>query len=433
MDNINNSNKFIYEEKYSHPYDIALNLTNDCNLACVYCFVEQKPEYMTLDIAIAAVEYMVKNLRLHKEIYKDIPEWRKANLWFFGGEPLLCFDSIIKPIVKYCQTKEYLQNDIAFSITTNVTLLDKEKVDFFKSIDCTPMLSIDGAPETQDYQRPHKNLNIKSSQLIEKNIPYILEQFPNILFRSTIYKPTIDKMLTNYLYAESLGFKTINFTPDTRAQDWVQKDYDNIKNQLYEIFAYRLYQYKHSIFPINWIDLTSNYAHILNHDIRCLNNQFEDDFFPLTNCGLGSVSAAIDYQGDIYSCQERPSKGLKDIYLLGNIKDGINYEKHKLFLSQYMQQFQQERILSNKKELCKSCLSKPWCDKSCISISKELFHNFNTINENWCIYYQLLMELSLNTMDILVKEKNKCFYLDLLKNNTDNYDIFANYIENNCF
>ena len=46
------NNTFEYNESYSHPYEIALNLTNDCNLACRYCFVEQKPDYMTLEIAI---------------------------------------------------------------------------------------------------------------------------------------------------------------------------------------------------------------------------------------------------------------------------------------------------------------------------------------------------------------------------------------------
>ena len=130
---------------------------------------------------------------------------------------------------------------MTFSLTTNITLLDKEKVDFFKAIDCSPMLSIDGAPETQDFQRPCKNPNLKTSELIEKNIPYILSQFPFVLFRSTIYQPTINKMFENYLYAESLGFKAINFTPDTRARDWTNKEYNQIKEQLYKIFAYRLY------------------------------------------------------------------------------------------------------------------------------------------------------------------------------------------------
>ena len=41
---------FEYKEKYKYPTKICLNLTDNCNLACRYCFVEQHPHYMTYDI-----------------------------------------------------------------------------------------------------------------------------------------------------------------------------------------------------------------------------------------------------------------------------------------------------------------------------------------------------------------------------------------------
>ena len=308
--------KFIYEEKYSHPYQLAFNLTNDCNLVCRYCFVEQKPEYMTLDIAIKAVEYLINNLKLHREVYKDVPENELGNIWFFGGEPLLCFDSIIKPLVEYCEQKNYLK-DINITITTNGTLLNKEKVDFLKKYNIYPMLSIDGAPETQDYNRPCKNKNLKSSKLLEDNIPYILEQFPTILFRSTIYKPTMSKMFENYLYAESLGFMGINFTPDTRQIDWKKEDYELMEDQLSQIFAYRLYQYRNNYFPMHYTDIIQTYKKILSHDINIIKN-IEINPTYIHNCGLGTYSAAIDYKGQIYNCQERPSKeNNKNFFILG--------------------------------------------------------------------------------------------------------------------
>jgi MoaA/NifB/PqqE/SkfB family radical SAM enzyme len=31
---------FVYEEKYSYPVRVMLNLTDNCNLACRYCFVQ---------------------------------------------------------------------------------------------------------------------------------------------------------------------------------------------------------------------------------------------------------------------------------------------------------------------------------------------------------------------------------------------------------
>ena len=39
---IEDLNKFNYNfEEYSRPYSMLLGLTNDCNLACNYCFVKQ--------------------------------------------------------------------------------------------------------------------------------------------------------------------------------------------------------------------------------------------------------------------------------------------------------------------------------------------------------------------------------------------------------
>lgn len=434
--------QFEYHEKYSHPIHLALNLTNDCNLACRYCFVEQKPNYMTLDIAIQAVEYLINNLKLHKTIFKDIENYKLGSIWFFGGEPLLCFNSIIKPLVKYCESKDYLK-DLTFALTTNATLLDKEKIDFFKQYEIMPMVSIDGAPETQDYNRPYKNnSNILSSQLIEKNIPYLLQQFPEITFRSTIYQPTITAMFENYLYAESLGFKFINFTPDTRQINWVKEDYINIEKEFQKIFAYRLLQYRNNYFPISFTNINEIYSQILSHDLYLtnleLNNienlEAQENIDYLKNCGLGTYMAAIDFKGDIYNCQERPSKGKKNIFLLGNLDNGIDFNKHKNFLKQYLDDI---RITNgfqchNNAELCQKCLLKNNCVKNCVSVSKDLYNNFNTMNENKCIIQNILLKLSLNLMDILVQENNQTFLLDLIKN-IKNYNIFYSLIKNNNF
>ena len=81
-----------------------------------------------------------------------------------------------------------------------------------------------------------------------------------------------------------------------------------------------------------------------------------------------------------------------------------------------MNEINQFNFKSNQKDLCNTCIIKPWCLKNCISLSQDLYHNFHTINEDWCIYHQIITKLCLNTMDILVKEKNKTFYLDLLRN-----------------
>ena len=81
---------FCYNFKiHSMPTTILLGLTNRCNLACDYCFVNQNEIDMTYEIAEKSVEWALNN-------QKQKPEY-KVSINFFGGEPLLKFDEIIKP------------------------------------------------------------------------------------------------------------------------------------------------------------------------------------------------------------------------------------------------------------------------------------------------------------------------------------------------
>ena len=54
---------FEYKEEYKYLTNICLNLTDACNCECKYCFVEQQPHYMTYEVAQAAVDFIVENLK----------------------------------------------------------------------------------------------------------------------------------------------------------------------------------------------------------------------------------------------------------------------------------------------------------------------------------------------------------------------------------
>ena len=162
--------EFKYPEFAKYPISAIVNVTDDCNLACRYCFVEQHPHYMTLDTAKVAVDWLYNNYLKIKELNL---EKDKPMLYFFGGEPMLCYKSIIVPIVKYCEEK--YPNTFQFGITTNGTLLNKKIIDFFKEKNFSIMFSMDGIKESQDYTRPCKhNCNLSSYDLIMKNINYVV-------------------------------------------------------------------------------------------------------------------------------------------------------------------------------------------------------------------------------------------------------------------
>lgn len=68
---------------------------------------------------------------------------------------MLMYDSLIVPFIHWIEdsgvAKEY---NFTFSITTNGTLLNEERIKFLWSHNIPILLSIDGAKETQDNQRP---------------------------------------------------------------------------------------------------------------------------------------------------------------------------------------------------------------------------------------------------------------------------------------
>jgi sulfatase maturation enzyme AslB (radical SAM superfamily) len=101
---------------------------------------------MTLDIAKSAVDLIVNNYNIKKEkgwLGKD----ERKGVTFFGGEPMLMYDQIIVPLIKYIENT-YNINEFHFDITTNGTLLNEERLVFMSKYSIYPLLSIDGDRET---------------------------------------------------------------------------------------------------------------------------------------------------------------------------------------------------------------------------------------------------------------------------------------------
>ena len=299
-------------ETYSRPYAMLLGLTSDCNLACKYCFVKQKPEYMTYEIAEQSIEWL-------KENYKAKNKDGKLDIVFFGGEPLLCYDDIIVPIVnKY--------KDIAtFSITTNGVLLDEDKVDFFYKNNISILLSFDGVKQVQNSQRVGKNID--SYSVVINNIPYLLLRIPDTTMRATLTKDSLPYLYDTVLLAEELGFKTISFVPNAY-EDWTETEEIIYEQQLMKIglHIYKSFFKNKTAIKVNpIIDYYNKIATSIDKGLYFNNHLFR--------CGLGTTSCAITPDGKIIPCQEKISN---PTYILGDIWNGIDPVSHKKFLNDYI-------------------------------------------------------------------------------------------------
>ena len=396
---------FEYKEIYKYPTNVCLNVTDDCILGCKYCFVQQKPHYMSLQTAKDAMDYIHNNLMKKREILNKPKE--KAMVTYFGGEPTMLWNQIIVPLTLYAEEK--YPDEIQFTITTNGVLLSEERIKWMNQHNFSPLLSIDGIKEVQDYNRPMRN-GESSFDAVIKNVPYLLYYFPQTTFRATVYQDTCDKMLETYLMAEQLGFQNIFFCPNAR-EKWTEENKSRAKKSLQELILYmglRLLDNKPLTLHCNSINI---HVRKLMQKIAVemkelnLNRNINRNIF---RCGLGTSMASINYEGDIFGCQEQDSRDTSEPFFLGSIYTGINVAKHTELLKEYNSQGEFECEV---KDLCAQCKLKDICfEDICPSVSKDRFNSFKVKPEIDCLFSQWIAEIAQEMINVILSiGKTKTF------------------------
>lgn len=396
--------EFEYKEHYQYFTNACLNVTDSCNLACRYCFVQQKPHFMSLEIAKKSVDFLVNNIKKSNQKY--------GTLTFFGGEPTLMWDEIIVPIVEYIE--ENYKDLLYLNMTTNGTLLDLDRIDYMYKHNIKPHLSCDGDEYVQTYNRPCRNKE-NSFELVSKNIPYLLYRFPDTTMRATITQDTVEETFNSYLFAIANGFKSFFITPNCR-EKWSEENLEKLNKQVQLIYSYIFTSFVEDQKPIHFSSINKTFTQILERDLQYYHNEFNNTIIKRNpfRCGLGTVSAAFAYDGKIYGCQEQNSYGDGAFYI-GDIFNGIDIERHSNLLKKYMKE--EEQKCEDIKE-CDFCPLRYTCQDSCCpSVNYDIHKNVFTHSIVDCKWQQMLFYNALPIMNILVKNNNQTF---------------KEYLENDC-
>lgn len=130
----------------SPTYALTLNLTQDCNLRCKYCYVDKTcnaASYMSEKVAKEAIDFL-----LEQEDLKGF------GISFYGGEPLLNYD-VMKSTMDYASKKaiEHGLPEVDYHLTTNGTLLTNEIITVIKDYSINVMVSMDGPASIHDSMR----------------------------------------------------------------------------------------------------------------------------------------------------------------------------------------------------------------------------------------------------------------------------------------
>lgn len=304
--------------------DITFIVTKDCQLACKYCYLVGKnnKERMTWEIAKAAIDYILDH-------EKDMPE--ESVIWdFIGGEPFLEID-LIDRISDYIKSEMYRRNhhwfnSYRFSFSTNGINYDNERVQNYIKKNITHLsiaITIDGTKVKHDLNRIWKqgegDAERGSYEDVVKNIPLWLEQFPEASTKVTISSPDIPYICESVLHLFSLGIHEVNINC---VHEDVWKDGDD------EIFETELIKLADEIIER---DLYKDYT------CSFFSENIGKPLDPKVNnnnwCGAGRM-LSIDAAGNFYPCTRFAQYSLrsKKAIIIGNVKDGINYNKLRPFM-----------------------------------------------------------------------------------------------------
>jgi uncharacterized protein len=193
---------------------LSLAIAQKCNLGCSYCYASQgdfgsTPKSMSANTALLAVNLL----------FADAPADSRVNLAFLGGEPLLNRD-VLRQATEYAAMLAQARNvHVAFSITTNGTLLTEEDAAFFETHGFAVTLSLDGPRDVHDALRPYKG-GAGSYDRIVSNARTLLarQRRMQVSARVTVTSQNLSLLRTLNEFI-SLGFHSVGFSPLLNAFD----------------------------------------------------------------------------------------------------------------------------------------------------------------------------------------------------------------------
>jgi len=249
---------------------VTLTLTQDCNLACSYCYESNKSHnVMPFHTAKAIIDREIADSSTFESIEFDL----------FGGEPFLKFD-LIKEIVDYLCTKRAEKDCMAF-VTTNGTLVHGEIQRWLEDhVGCLVCgLSLDGTKKMHDTNRCNSYDSI--------DWRFFKNTYPQQDIKMTVSRETLPNLAEGVIDLHAKGF----FVSCNLAYgiDWSDpQNREILERELNKLIEY--YLGNPGIEPCS----------ILEMGISNVGIQRESAY---RYCGAGISMAAYDVNGERYPCQ----------------------------------------------------------------------------------------------------------------------------------
>lgn len=330
---------------------LTINVTQICNLKCVYCAAGGDGTYGD-PVNRINVEKTLPQLKFFLEKLK---EGSTFSLSFVGGEPLL-YPEAIRLIYDYVMLQTAGKNIRSrFMITTNGTLVTDKVLDILRAMKIHITVSLDGEAKINDQVRPSKDGRSSTALTIEgiKKLVGIKANLASIGIAG-VYSAANLEVKNSYLFFKSLGV------------DWYEFNFSYTEKDTAAQLEY-LEQMK-QIAQLAWDaggETEFRRIKAFNLYFQTLDSQQRIENF----CGSGKTFLMIDAKNQLYTC---PWVVGEKAEIVGT---GSSLDLEKL------EKYQKPLIELNN---CQTCWARFLCGGGCMYIHREHSGDKHKKDELFC-------------------------------------------------
>jgi len=342
---------------------MVLNVTNQCNLACTYCYEYGEDKIVDTEHGKQS-KFMAEKTALESVDFLMRESGRVAHLTFFGGETLLNFP-VLKSTIAYARRRAAeTGKEIDFSLTTNATLLKPEIIEFLAENRVGVTISIDGPREMQDKFRVFHN-GAGSYDVVAPKIKELLRVHRSrpIGARVTLTSDTLDITRIYRHLTEEIGFCEVGFAPVTTSpqQQYAigEQGFDRMLGQFRALAS----------------DFLEHAAVDKHHGFSNVKDTLEEIHKGVSKaypCGAGLGLLGVSTDGDVALCHRFAGS---DAHRFGTVRDGIDRDAQTAFL--------QRHHIADKTD-CSICWARPLCSGGCYHEAHVRYGTTQRPNLHYC-------------------------------------------------
>jgi len=363
--------------------DFTLCLTHNCNLRCAYCYAGAKSaRRMTWEVARQAIDFGFQQTLQSAAQLGGPP---RAQLGFFGGEPLLEWDLLQRSTDYALARASHDGIVLKRTVTTNMTLLDAAKAAWLRESGFHVGLSLDGNAAMHDALRRCPD-GRGSHEAAAAALVFFRGTNPNGEVIIVVDPRNVQHLADSVEWLLEQDIRSISLNPNfyipwPAAALAVWRDACDRIGDLY------LARYRRGV-PVR--------VNVIDGKIR---THLKEGYDACDQCGFGEREVAVAPSGNLYPCERIVGDDTNEALRIGNVFDGFDAA-------------QRARVMAgrgNAVEACNDCELRSRCMNWCSCINYATTGFTDRVDGLVCHHERMVIAVADRVGAALFSEKNPAF------------------------